>query len=59
MPQKVVCSECNYLLYEGDILKSPQDIVKKYDGRCPGCNKKLGFNTNSVSIYPCEEPEKK
>lgn len=55
MPQKIVCSECDYLLYEGDILKSPQDVVKKYDGRCPGCGRKLGFSTNGVSIHPCEE----
>lgn len=55
MPQRVSCSECNHLLYEGDILKSPQDILKKYDGRCPNCNRKLGFTTGAVSIYPCEE----
>lgn len=58
MPQKVVCSECGQTLYEGDILKSPQDIIKKYDGRCPKCNRKLGVETKSVSIYPCEEPGK-
>ena len=59
MPQRVTCSECSHLLYEGDILKSPQDIVKKYDGRCPNCGKKLDFSTKGLSIYPCEEPAKK
>jgi len=59
LPQKVICSECSYLLYEGDILKSPQDIVKKYDGRCPKCNRKLGFKTDGVSIYPYEESDNK
>jgi DNA-directed RNA polymerase subunit RPC12/RpoP len=58
LPQKVVCSECGHTLYEGDILKSPQDIVKKYDGRCPNCGKKLGFSMSGVDIYPCEEDEK-
>jgi len=48
----VTCSECNHVLYEGDILKSPQDIIKKHEGQCPNCNRKLGFNTSSVSIYP-------
>jgi len=52
LPQKVTCSECNHVLYEGDILKSPQDIIKKHEGQCPNCNRKLGFNTSSVSIYP-------
>jgi DNA-directed RNA polymerase subunit RPC12/RpoP len=55
MPQRVVCSECSKLLYEGDILKSPQDIVKKFDGRCPSCGRKLTFSTEGLSIYPCEE----
>lgn len=59
MPQRVTCSECNYLLYEGDILKSPQDIIKKFDGRCPNCNKKLDFSLDRVSISPCEDDEKK
>lgn len=55
MPQKVTCSECDCLLYEGDILKSPQDIIKKFDGRCPKCNKKLGFSMGGVVIEPHEE----
>lgn len=59
MPQKVTCSECNYLLYEGDILRSPQDIIKKYDGRCPKCNRKLGFTGEGVCILPCEDDDRK
>jgi len=59
LPQKVTCSECNYLLYEGDILRSPQDIMKKYDGRCPNCNRKLGFTGEGVSILPCEDDDRK
>jgi len=57
LPQKVVCSECNCMLYEGDILKSPQDIVKKFDGKCPNCGKRLGFSTDGVVICPCEEDD--
>jgi hypothetical protein len=55
VPQKVICSNCDYLLYEGDILKSPQDIIKKFDGKCPKCKKKLSFSSEGVSITPCEE----
>jgi DNA-directed RNA polymerase subunit RPC12/RpoP len=57
MPQRIVCSECSSLLYEGDILKSPQDIVKKFDGKCPNCGRKLVFSTKNLSIYPCDETE--
>ncbi len=55
MPQKITCSECDYTLYEGDILKSPLDIVKKFDGKCPNCGKPLGFTTDGVVISPCDE----
>ncbi|GEM_PF-570267 len=56
MPQKIVCSKCNYTLYKGDILKSPSDIIKKYEGKCINCGKKLEFyGTNSVDITPVDE----
>lgn len=57
MPQNIVCSECGYQLYEGDILKSPQDIMKKYGGRCPRCNKKLSFSPSGVKVVPFDGEE--
>ena len=59
MPQRVICSECAHVLYEGDILRSPQDIAKKYDGRCPSCEKILKASIESISIYPYEEKDDK
>jgi len=61
MPQKVICSECAHVLYESNIeiniLRSPKDIAKKYEGRCPSCRKILKFSFESVSIYPYEEKD--
>ncbi|MBA7629913.1 hypothetical protein ES703_37420 [subsurface metagenome] len=58
MPQRVICSECAHILYESNIeiniLRSPQDIAKKHEGRCPSCGKILKFSFKSVSIYPHE-----
>jgi len=54
MPQKIVCSECGAVLYEGELLKSPQDIVKKFEGKCPGCGKELVFTTEGVTVSPNE-----
>jgi len=59
MPQRVICSECAHVLYEGDILRSPQDIAKKYEGRCPSCRKILKASNESISIYPHEEKDDK
>jgi hypothetical protein len=40
------------MLYDDNILKSPQDIIKKFDGRCPECNRKLSFEAKAISISP-------
>lgn len=52
MPQKIKCGKCNKILYEGDILKSPGDIAKRHDGKCPECGKELRLDTKSIDIYP-------
>jgi len=52
MPQKILCKECNETLYEGDLLKSPQDVIKKFEGKCPSCGKDLTFETDAVSVKP-------
>jgi len=59
MPQRVMCSECAHVLYEGDILRAPKDIAKKYEGRCPSCGKILKTIIKSLSIYPYEEKDDK
>ena len=37
------------MLYENNILKSPKDIIKKFDGRCPECNRKLSFEAKAIA----------
>ena len=63
MPQKVLCSECAHVLYEStgesNILRSPLDIAKKHEGRCPSCNRILKAIYESLSIYPYEERNEK
>jgi phage FluMu protein Com len=55
MPQKINCSNCGKMLYEGEILKSPQDVIKKFDGTCPNCKIKLKFNAENVKVIPHNE----
>jgi DNA-directed RNA polymerase subunit RPC12/RpoP len=56
MPQRILCAKCGEALYEGELLKSPQDIIKKYEGRCPSCGKELEFDTEQVKVTACENP---
>jgi len=50
LPQKIVCRSCKEVLYEGELLKSPQDIIKKFEGKCPKCKKDLKFTTEGVEV---------
>jgi hypothetical protein len=52
LPQKIVCKSCKEVLYEGDLLKSPQDVIKKFEGKCPKCKKDLKFSTDGVEVLP-------
>lgn len=52
LPQKIICATCKEVLYEGELLKSPQDVIKKFEGRCPKCKKDLKFKTESVDVHP-------
>ena len=54
MPQRVLCSKCQEVLYEGDLLKSPKDVINKFEGKCPKCGKDLAFITDAVTVKPCE-----
>ena len=55
MPQRILCKNCDEVLYEGDLLKSPQDIIKKFDGKCPVCGKDLSFKPDAVTVKPAKK----
>jgi|GEM_PF-2878570 len=50
MPQKIVCDGCGEVLYEDVDLKSPEEVIKKFNGKCPQCGKKLVFDPQKVEI---------
>jgi len=52
MPQRVQCSKCGSVLYEGIELTPPDEIIQRFDGRCPKCGKKLSFAPGNVNIKP-------
>ena len=58
MPQRILCSGCGCVLYNGEVLKCPQDVVKKYEGKCPECGKRLDFTLESVIIEDNARNEK-
>ena len=50
MPQKIKCSRCEELLYAGEDLESPLEIMRKFNGLCPKCNNKLHFDVENIKI---------
>ena len=52
MPQRVICKGCNHVLYEGAELKPPDEILQKFEGKCPSCGKKLSLLPLDVEVKP-------
>jgi len=52
MPQRVICHGCNHILYEGDELKPPDEIISKNGGTCPECNRKLSLLPLEIEVKP-------
>jgi len=50
MPQRVNCHQCGYILYQGQELKSPEDILQIYDGKCPKCGVKLSLAPLNINV---------
>ena len=67
MPELVICKKCGAVLYEGEELKSPEQVILDHDGKCPNCGKKLSYIPKSFEVKPVDEtnqlrqlePEKK
>jgi len=68
VPQLVICHRCGAILYESiDEVKSPDEIIRGYDGKCPTCGKKLSYIPKNFEVKPVDEtgqpspfePEKK
>lgn len=55
MPQKVLCNACGEILYQGDDLKSPEEIYEMLGGRCPRCGRKISLMPQKVEILPVRD----
>jgi len=51
MPQKIICSQCGTVLYEGLELEPPVEIIQRHNGTCPKCGKKLDYDSNNVRFW--------
>jgi len=56
MPFKYKCRNCGEILYEDELLKSPEDLIKLKEGQCPRCKQYLYFSADRVDIKPRTTP---
>ena len=54
MPLTVHCDGCGVVLYEGEALKPPYELIQKYEGRCPHCRRKLSHIPVNLEVIPIE-----
>jgi hypothetical protein len=47
-----MCQKCNFLLYEGNSLKPPDEILNNHNGKCPKCGKRLSLVPKNVEVLP-------
>jgi predicted RNA-binding Zn-ribbon protein involved in translation (DUF1610 family) len=52
LPQRVICQQCGYVLYDGAELRPPDEILHEHDGKCPKCGKKLALIPINVEVKP-------
>jgi len=50
LPQRVNCDGCGAVLYEGEELKSPEEIIQMYDGKCPQCGRDLSLTPKKIEV---------
>jgi DNA-directed RNA polymerase subunit RPC12/RpoP len=47
-----LCRKCGELLYTGQELETPSEIIQRNGGYCPRCGSKLGFDIENLKIIP-------
>ena len=55
LPERVFCDACGAILYDGPELESPIEIIQRYNGICPKCQKALSYEVDRVGIVPYDE----
>ena len=50
MPQRVICHECRYVLYEDNEFNSLNGIILQHAGTCPKCDRKLSSLPINVEV---------
>lgn len=57
MPLAILCQGCGAILYEGEEIKPPYELLSELNGRCPVCNRRLSRIPQSFEVKSMEENE--
>jgi len=54
MPQRILCENCEEILYAGTDLRPPEEVIQQFNGKCPKCGKRLFFSSDKIEIKPIQ-----
>jgi len=52
LPQLTVCKSCNTVLFDGPEMEEPIETIRRHNGTCPGCGRRLTFDVGNIRISP-------
>jgi len=52
LPQLTVCRSCNTVLFDGPEMEEPIETIRRHNGICPGCGRRLTFDVGNIRISP-------
>ena len=52
LPQLTVCKSCSTVLFDGPEMEEPIETIRRHNGTCPGCGRRLTFDVGNIRISP-------
>jgi len=52
LPQLTVCKSCSTVLFDGPEMEEPIETIRRHNGICPGCGRRLTFDVGNIRISP-------
>ncbi|MBI2125732.1 MAG: hypothetical protein HYU02_00215 [Thaumarchaeota archaeon] len=50
MPFELICDNCTFVLYRGNEIRSPKEVLRSFRDRCRGCNTKLSLENFGFEV---------
>jgi len=59
LPQLVLCRDCGAILYQGEDIKTPDEVIEMHNGKCPKCGRTLSIIPHKIEVKPAPTRRKR